>query len=1203
MTHDRTTIARALHTVATPRLWGALSLLLLGGCSVLVDGELDGKGGAGGTTSQTTGGTGGMGGSVGGGGAATGGATAGGGGTGGIVSGGGGVGGSMDCGALCPPEECCNGACVDLTLDPLHCGACGDACTAAAPSCCTGVCAATQSDTNNCGTCGTQCPGTTCNGGCTSICAFPFENCDQNLAVNGCEADLVSDPTNCGGCGILCPVGAECMTGSCVCPVGFADCDGDPATGCEVDLDNDPLHCTACGASCGAQQDCVSGTCTCDPGFEDCNMDPLDGCEAAIGSALHCTACFDACEANMLCNAGCECAPGFLDCSMAAPGCEASASDPLTCGDCNTQCLGGEVCDGVICDIDCGALTECSGACADTDTSPLHCGGCDQPVGPNETCIGGVPTCDPGFDDCTIAVGCETDLLSDPLNCNACMAACNPGAICNIGACECGAGLNDCGADCRVCCDDTECGDGDGCTTDTCAADGSSCANDPCGGGDVCCGGATCQECCTDADCNGNDSCSGGICLAPCPGMTVPCDGQCVNLDNDEANCGSCGNECGTGRTCMAMVCTPDWILLTTTGALAPREMAAVTWTGSAMFVWSGRDGTTAFDDGALYDPTADAWTTISQVGQPPDRVLPATVWTGTRVLVWGGGNAVGNGKPTTGGLYDPSLDTWITMSEIGAPSGRSNPIAVWTGSRMLVWGGVAASGNGPAGGAMYVPSTDTWETISITGAPSPRTGSAATWTGTELLLFGGELSNGDLTDEGYGYEPSTDTWRSLNSSSTPAERRDAFATWTGSRMLIVGGTKDNGDAIKSAARYDPVTDTWSNMKDHPKTRYAPRRHSGWTAFTGALAVHASGVDNMGNPKREVELYQTAHSLERSAQRQRRSGWREVQAVRGLHLAAAATIGLATLVGGTNHAYGQSSADVAAARDLFNEAAQLVAEERWDEARDRYERSFALKHEPITLYSLGVAQKESGHLVDALESFRAFLKSSRSAAAEAYVPAAETAVSELEGRVARLTITVRPADAEGLTVVLDGDSIPIAALGRPRLVDPGPHAVVARAEGYRQAVGNAELSEAGSDSLTLELKPLPKSAAPEPEAPEPGRASPPPPDEGDDGGSVVLPVTLLVGGIALLGGGVAVGMAGLGKASAAPASEGDDADSARTLALVGDVMGGIGIAAASVGLILLIVHVSGDDGGASTASLAATSRDWAFGPSGVGPRF
>ncbi|HVY47558.1 MAG TPA: hypothetical protein VHB21_16830, partial [Minicystis sp.] len=86
----------------------------------------------------------------------------------------------------------------------------------------------------------------------------------------------------------------------------------------------------------------------------------------------------------------------------------------------------------------------------------------------------------------------------------------------------------------------------------------------------------------------------------------------------------------------------------------------------------------------------------------------------------------------------------------------------------------------------------------------------------------------------------------------------------------------------------------------------------------------------------------------------------------------AASLG-AALFAAAPCARAQDAADVAAARDLFNEATRYAAAGQWELARDRYQRSLTLKRAAITMYSLGVAQQNTGRLVEALESFRAFL--------------------------------------------------------------------------------------------------------------------------------------------------------------------------------------------------------------------------------------
>lgn len=106
----------------------------------------------------------------------------------------------------------------------------------------------------------------------------------------------------------------------------------------------------------------------------------------------------------------------------------------------------------------------------------------------------------------------------------------------------------------------------------------------------------------------------------------------------------------------------------------------------------------------------------------------------------------------------------WLPLSAAGAPSARYNHGAVWTGTEMLVWGGIGA-GDAPAklgDGARYQPSTDTWTSISGNWAPAPRSGHAALWTGTEMIVAGGAVCPPAKcigAGPGSSYHPTTDTW------------------------------------------------------------------------------------------------------------------------------------------------------------------------------------------------------------------------------------------------------------------------------------------------------------------------------------------------------------------------------------------------------------------------------------------------------------
>jgi hypothetical protein len=55
-----------------------------------------------------------------------------------------------------------------------------------------------------------------------------------------------------------------------------------------------------------------------------------------------------------------------------------------------------------------------------------------------------------------------------------------------------------------------------------------------------------------------------------------------------------------------------------------------------------------------------------------------------------------------TGGLYDPATNTWTPTPTGSAPTARADHVAVWTGSRMIVWGGNSRSGLLYSTGGLY---------------------------------------------------------------------------------------------------------------------------------------------------------------------------------------------------------------------------------------------------------------------------------------------------------------------------------------------------------------------------------------------------------------------------------------------------------------------------------------------------------------------
>ena len=275
---------------------------------------------------------------------------------------------------------------------------------------------------------------------------------------------------------------------------------------------------------------------------------------------------------------------------------------------------------------------------------------------------------------------------------------------------------------------------------------------------------------------------------------------------------------------------TDSWTATSLLGAPSGRRNHAAVWTGSEMIVWGGWTGVTKsgggyLNTGARYDPATDSWTATSLLGAPSGRSHHTAVWSGSKMIVWGGIEQ--GGMLNTGGRYDAVSDSWIPTSTLAAPSARWNHTAVWTGSQMIVWGGSGAGGDTLNTGARYDPATNGWSPTSLAGAPIERSGHTAVWTGSRMVVWGG--GSGTTLSTGGRYDPATNSWTST--ATAPLGRTGHIAVWTGTEMIVWGGTGTGAPGV--GGRYDPLTDAWALT-----TAAASEPRFGHTAvWTGALMI------------------------------------------------------------------------------------------------------------------------------------------------------------------------------------------------------------------------------------------------------------------------------------------------------------------------------------------------------------------------------
>jgi len=303
------------------------------------------------------------------------------------------------------------------------------------------------------------------------------------------------------------------------------------------------------------------------------------------------------------------------------------------------------------------------------------------------------------------------------------------------------------------------------------------------------------------------------------------------------------------------------------------------------------------------------------------------------------------------------------------------------------------------------------------------------------------------------------------------------------------------------------------------------------------------------------------------------------------------------------------------ARSLAEEAATLLDGQHYADALDRATRAEQLYHASSNVLLMAEAQEGLGHLAAAVETYeRLVAEPLPPSSPKPFLVAQQTGnvrLRTLLARVPSLLVSVLggPAPAAVVTTV---DGRQVATRGGVAIrLDPGPHQVSVVAEGYRPFEQVVTLPDRGGvtvveAALTSEANP----AAPQaPTTSAPAAALAPVPTEHPSHLGAAL--SFSVGGAGIVVGAI-TGILSLGKVSdlktacpgsQCPASEGSVVDSAKTLGTVstiGFVVGGLGVAA---GTVLLLIHPSRAPSTARS-SAGPTVTPWiGMGGAGLAGRF
>ncbi|MBR4984821.1 MAG: hypothetical protein IKY83_03645 [Proteobacteria bacterium] len=308
---------------------------------------------------------------------------------------------------------CCEDGCVQLSFNLQNCGICGNACgdnqfceqglckCSAGLQTCEGesACIDTKSNAKHCGACGKACPdagdtrfhlqSSLCsNGSCIGICASGYQDADNDLISNGCEAQIPTSTTKCGNNiaepGEICD-GKDIRNGTCEevrgqgssdTPGCSPDCSALTAGNCSAPIITGVGECASDNDCSGTKPACDTAAKTCVPCTADKHCSGTKpACDTTAQTCVSCTAdkhcsgtkpaCDTTAKTCVQCTTDAQCSGNKPACDTAAKTCVQCLSDAHCTGETPACNMSAKLC------VQCTADKYCaSGSC---DTSTYSC--------------------------------------------------------------------------------------------------------------------------------------------------------------------------------------------------------------------------------------------------------------------------------------------------------------------------------------------------------------------------------------------------------------------------------------------------------------------------------------------------------------------------------------------------------------------------------------------------------------------------------------------------------------------------------------------------------------------------------------------------------------------------------------------------------------------------------------------------------------
>jgi hypothetical protein len=208
-------------------------------------------------------------------------------------------------------------------------------------------------------------------------------------------------------------------------------------------------------------------------------------------------------------------------------------------------------------------------------------------------------------------------------------------------------------------------------------------------------------------------------------------------------------------------------------------------WTNATreLVIWGGSSGMSGLADGAAYSPAKRIWRVLAKSPLSP-RINHALLPVGSKVLVYGGRTTDGV-IADDGALYDPVKDTWSTLPK---PFGYPGVIRPHTGAEDSVAALFGSYGGSVRTGAWFSAKTDTWTAIpepAVDVLVHPGDDGIAWFGANRLWIWQPFWGTGD--PHFAAFHLPTGKWARHPESLLEARSR-ASVVWTGSEAILWGG-------------------------------------------------------------------------------------------------------------------------------------------------------------------------------------------------------------------------------------------------------------------------------------------------------------------------------------------------------------------------------------------------------------------------------